>query len=48
METLNQEEFDKLTMDEQKAYLRQLIVKLPEDKIKELHDELTSAGIFES
>ena len=46
MEIMNQEEFDKLSIDEKKAYLRQLVMQLPEDKAKELYDEMKSSGLF--
>lgn len=40
MEILSQEEFNALSKDEQKAYLRQLVGKLPDDKIKYLYELL--------
>jgi len=40
MEILSQEEFNNLSKDEQKTYLRQLVGKLPEDKIKDLYELL--------
>ena len=42
MEILNQEEFDVLSKDEKKSYLRQLVGKLPDDKIKYLYELLKS------
>lgn len=40
MEILSQEEFNKLSKDEQKTYLRQLVGKLPEYKIYYLYELL--------
>ena len=40
MEILSQEEFNNLSKDEQKTYLRQLVGKLPEDKINDLYELL--------
>lgn len=42
MEIINQEEFNALSKDEQKVYLRQLVGKLPDDKIKYLYELLKS------
>ena len=40
MEILSQEEFNNLSKDEQKTYSRQLVGKLPEDKIDYLYELL--------
>lgn len=42
MEIINQEEFNTLSKDEQKTYLRQLIGKLPDDRINYLYEVIKS------
>ena len=42
MEILSQEEFNALSKDEQKAYLRQLVGKLPDDRINYLYEVIKS------
>lgn len=44
---ISEEEFNKLSMDEQKAYLKRIIYYLSDDEAKELYEEMMSDGIFQ-
>ena len=46
MNLIDNKEFDKLSLNEKKKYLKSVVKDLSDDKAKQLYEELKKYGIF--